>query len=171
VKNLTFSTSSSTGGISSKTATVGPWRMSGLRLVPSPGIRLQGLLLRFQQMFLNLEIRLLARLEPTFQKEDRMLFCKDKDSEGLFWVDRDTDGKADYFDPCPVCNAALEVQALEGKTWLGFLPCPPCSDRLEIQGSIDEVRGERPYILDRELPRYPPEMNFFNRIDDEDLGK
>jgi hypothetical protein len=79
-----------------------------------------------------------------------MRIMRDAENDGFLWVDRETDGRADHFEPCGVCGTALVVQNLEGRAWHEEELCEGCENRLEIQSAIsDAANVERPHILDR----------------------
>jgi len=82
-----------------------------------------------------------------------MLFQRDIQDEGAWWVDRGVDDKVDHFHPCELCDATMAAREPEGQAWQEFNLCSECNTQLELFSAIAEVRDERPYNLDRELER------------------
>ncbi len=86
-----------------------------------------------------------------------MLFQRDMQEEGAWWVDRGIDDKVDHFRPCELDAAAMAAREIEQRVWQEFKLCYECNTQLELLSAIAEVQDERPYNLDRELERLTEE--------------
>jgi len=78
-----------------------------------------------------------------------MRFCRDKEQPDHFWVDRSIDDKAEHFLPCPDCFSEMGTNEPKDTPWFDFDMCYECDTRLDMEGAIQEVKDERPYIMDR----------------------
>ena len=82
-----------------------------------------------------------------------MLFQRDVDNDGSWWVDEGIDNKVTHFVPCELCDATMAAQEIADRAWQEFKLCYECNTKLELLSAIAEVQDERPYNLDRELER------------------
>jgi len=80
-----------------------------------------------------------------------MLFQRDRQEEGAWWVSRETDDRVDHFRPCDLCDATMAAREAEERIWQEFKLCYECNTQLELSSAIAEIQDERPYNLDREL--------------------
>ena len=80
-----------------------------------------------------------------------MLFRRDVENEGSWWVDEGLDNKVTRFEPCDLCNATMEARQADNRMWQEFDLCGECTPRLQILSAIAGIQDERPVNLDREL--------------------
>jgi len=82
-----------------------------------------------------------------------MQFLWNKSQAGSIWIDQGIDDKVDAFEPCDLCFSMLEIHAQEDARWNDLSLCRECTTGFEMQSAINEVKGLRPYNLDREPER------------------
>lgn len=78
-----------------------------------------------------------------------MDFCFDDEYEGLIWVDRGSDDRADRFRPCTPCFDNLRAADMEGRVWSELNLCPNC--QMALMGELfenDFFGFTRPIITD-----------------------
>jgi hypothetical protein len=95
--------------------------------------------------------------EDSAQERKTMLFRRDVENDGSWWVDEGLDNKATQFAPCELCEATMAAREVEDRVWQEFKLCYECNTQLELLNAIAEVQDERPYNLDRELGRITDE--------------
>ena len=80
-----------------------------------------------------------------------MQFRRDMENAGWWWIDQGIDDKVDHFEPCELCDATMQVRAIEGRPWQEFSLCGGCDTRFQLFSALAEVRDERPINLDQAL--------------------
>ena len=69
-----------------------------------------------------------------------MLFSRDEDEKGSFWVDQNRRDHVDRFKPCDYCRQLIENPPLEEHEWRAAGLCDPCQSKLEITAAIENAR-------------------------------
>lgn len=80
-----------------------------------------------------------------------MLFRRDIENEGSWWVDEGRDNKVSHFAPCEMCDATMIAREIENRVWQEFKLCYECNAQFEILSAMAEIQDARPVNLDREL--------------------
>lgn len=80
-----------------------------------------------------------------------MLFTRDENNPGSFWVDQDRHYEVDHFQPCDYCRQLIENPPLEQHEWRWWSLCDPCQTDLEISTAIDKARSMEQLDLEDRL--------------------
>ena len=100
-----------------------------------------------------------------------MLFARDEENPGSFWVDQDRYYEVDHFQPCDYCRQLIENPPLEEFEWREWLLCDPCQTNLEITTALDIARRPELLNLEGRVIRTMADERLAEAAQMEDLGR